>query len=402
MDTLAYDSLQDHGSVKNDTQDDLMFTVELIDSCDLDSHHYSLLDDLMRCAIEPNLYYESWVLKPAVTNYRGECGPYFLIVYSESMVAGNKVMCGFIPLSVNKRYKGQPLGNITLWHYPHCSLATPIIHRDFISQCVSELSRCFAQNRNESLVIFNLLSANQLFAEPFIEQLRGKCLRVYRKEYRRAYLNKSENFEAYIAKRLPAKIRRENRRRQKKLAAIGNLCWDLYEGISVKERDLDTRIDSFLSLEASGWKGGAETALKSSEAHERFFRDLVLAAAKRSCLKILSLKIDGKPIAMMVLFVAYRGAHIFKMAYDESYRSYAPGVILNIELIRRFHDWDDIDWIDTCTAHDNDFLNTLFPDRLSLCNILVAKRYSIGSLVLRALPALSRIKADISRFAARK
>lgn len=390
METLSTHAERIGGHIQHHAQTHT-FSTALIPHNEMSSADFRMLDELMQSALIPNLYFESWILKPAARSFSDKSGPFYLIIYSLNATTGEQSMRGVFPLSIKAMYRGLPIGNITLWHYPHCFMATPIIHKRFSEDCANELSRWFLTRRKESLIVLNLLPNTPQFDELFYKQMSRNNIRVSKSAYDRAYVTKSDNAQTFIDKRLPAKTRREYRRRYKKLEAMGNLQWELFDETSQSDTS-EKWISDFLTLEASGWKGQSETALQSTEENESFFRDIVLSAIKKDSLKILSLTLDGKPIAMVIVFIAYGGGHTFKIAYDENYRKCAPGVILNIELIKRLHEWNDVDWIDTCSAYDNNFLKLLFPDRLPLCNIIVAKRYSIGAIVLRLLPLLSRIK----------
>jgi hypothetical protein len=50
---------------------------------------------------------------------------------------------------------------------------------------------------------------------------------------------------------------------------------------------------------------------------------------------MLALRLDGRPIAYKLDFLAGRGSFSFKIAFNENYGRYSPGELLEIENVRR-------------------------------------------------------------------
>lgn len=351
-----------------------------------------MLDDLMEETSDPNLYYESWMVRPAIKSFTYETNTLFMLILATDPVTERRFLCGFIPLTLNNRYRGLPIRNITLWHYPHCFLATPILHRDFAERCMDELMNWFKHSVKASFMVFNLLPSQGLFYNSLSGALTKSGLSYTETKYNRAVIEPAKSADEYFAQRAWKKVVSEDKRRRRNLSALGELEWDTFKD----EGKLETWIDEFLEIEGSGWKGESKTALRSSEANRTFFREIMWESYQRSRLRILSLRLNRKPIAMIVIFLGYGGGHLFKMAFDESYRKYAPGVMLNLEMTRMLHEWDDVNWIDTCAAYDNGFANRLWSTRKPLCNLVIAKPFTVGALVVKILPRLSKLRKRLA------
>ena len=60
---------------------------------------------------------------------------------------------------------------------------------------------------------------------------------------------------------------------------------------------------------------------------------------------------DDESIAQRIAFTAAPGAFSFKTAYAEEFAKRCPGVLLEVENIRRVHALPQIRWMDSCTRH---------------------------------------------------
>jgi CelD/BcsL family acetyltransferase involved in cellulose biosynthesis len=87
-------------------------------------------------------------------------------------------------------------------------------------------------------------------------------------------------------------------------------------------------VEQFLALEQSGWKGSSASALASQAATAKKFRQVIRIAHQQGMVRLMSLSAAGQVIAMTTWFVGSARACGFKMAYDEAFRSYAPGRLL--------------------------------------------------------------------------
>src|SRR3546814_12767726 len=81
-------------------------------------------------------------------------------------------------------------------------------------------------------------------------------------------------------------------------------------------------------MERAGWKGRAGSALACHAETEKLFRDVMRAGWERGRLGRATLTAVGRPLAMSSWFVTGDRGFGFKMAFDEAFRSYAPGQLL--------------------------------------------------------------------------
>ena len=163
------------------------------------------------------------------------------------------------------------------------------------------------------------------------------------------------------------------KKKRKELKRLANRLGELGTVVSrtwSKGDDLDSWCDDFLILERHGWKGRAGSALASHRTTEAFFRQATAGAASLGRLQIRRLDLDGKPIAMLINFLAPPGSFSFKIAYDEAYARFSPGVLLeldNLELLAR----GDIDWMDSCAAENHPMIDSLWGERRTIVRVSV-------------------------------
>jgi CelD/BcsL family acetyltransferase involved in cellulose biosynthesis len=96
------------------------------------------------------------------------------------------------------------------------------------------------------------------------------------------------------------------------------------------ERDLD----SFLTLEASGWKTEAGTAIRSQPTWEVLYRGFAAAASADGWMRLYVLELDGRPIAADYGCAFAGCGYLIKTGFDEQLRELSPGIVLRAEVIK--------------------------------------------------------------------
>ncbi|KQT88320.1 hypothetical protein ASG48_02530 [Aurantimonas sp. Leaf443] len=106
-----------------------------------------------------------------------------------------------------------------------------------------------------------------------------------------------------------------------------------FEALAPSAREVPDLLAEFLRLEAAGWKGRAGSAILHDRWKEAFFRDYATRTAAEGTLRLYGLRADG---ALIAARFAVRGAnrlHEFKIAYDEAWGRFAPGLLLTQETL---------------------------------------------------------------------
>ncbi len=368
-----------------------MLTVRVIDDPAALAAHVAAWQDLADNAIEPNPFYEPWMLLPALEYFGQGQSLQFVLVYSDRR-GGPPLLCGLFPLERPSRYHGLPVRHARLWRYIHCFLGTPLLRRGYATKCVRALLDSLGAAGGVSAIEWREVAADGPFfaALAAVRDDRGTfTFRSYHRE--RAMLCRAADGEAYLQRALPKASRKEMRRLQARLGDRGALTFTTLESSSEAPR----WIEDFLQLEAAGWKGERGSALASSESGRSFFRRAALAAAGRGRLMMLALNVGGRPVAMKCNLIAGEGSFAFKIAYDESYARYSPGTLLELENIRAFHRRADLRWMDSCAAPDHFMANRLWLERRPLVDLMAATGKASGNLVVPSLSLLHWLRRSL-------
>lgn len=110
----------------------------------------------------------------------------------------------------------------------------------------------------------------------------------------------------------------------------------------------------------------------------------------------LDLRLEGRPLAMLVNFHSPPGSFSFKTAFDEDFARYSPGVLLQIENLALL-DRADIKWCDSCAAQGHPMIDSIWTGRRSIGRYSIA----IGGAGRRTIFG-AFLKAELARSAARE
>jgi CelD/BcsL family acetyltransferase involved in cellulose biosynthesis len=344
---------------------------------------------LAASALEPNPFYEHWMLRPALEAFGGGQDVRIATVWSQGE------LLALLPLERVARYRGLPVAALRAWRHRHTLLCTPLIRAGREAQCLDALGRHLRSREGAALLELDFVPSEG----PFHQAMQGwlhdaKLPSLSANGYERAVLRKAADAERYLAG-LAGKPSRELKRRERRLAEQGVLTH-----VALKAGgDVERWVEDLMRLEAAGWKGERGSALASNETNRRFALAIFREAFRRGRLLMAGVDLDGKPLARCSSFMAGEGSFAFKTAYDEAFAAFSPGVIAEVGRIRRFHEWPGVQWMDSFTAPGNDVLDRVWKDRRGIQRLLVATR-PLGEIVVAALPRLARLKARASSFVA--
>lgn len=329
-------------------------------------------DALSARASTPNPFFETWYLLPGL----GRFDPYGRVQIAALMQ--DAAPLGLLPLQRARRYGRHLLPHLAVWLHANAFLGAPLV-AEGAEEAFWEALLDWA-DRHAGTAAFLHVAALPLDAaltealQAVGARQRRQVVLVHREE--RAMLSSPLGPAAYLEHALPGKKRKELRRQQARLAEQGEL--------RVVRRDDETGIglwiETFLALEALGWKGAAGSALACAGETAGLFRESMAAAAARGCLERLSLELDGRPIAMLATLISPPGAFSYKTAFDERYARFSPGVLLQLEnlaLLER----PGVRWADSCAAPDHPMIDSLWRERRGIGRFSIA----IGGAARRAL-----------------
>ncbi|MFZ0666790.1 MAG: GNAT family N-acetyltransferase [Acidimicrobiales bacterium] len=175
---------------------------------------------------------------------------------------------------------------------------------------------------------------------------RGKLVRLEKPTYEMVHSSKA----------------RYNLRRQQRLLAD-----EVGEEVALVDRTSDpSALQDYVDLEASGYKAAQGVAMATVPGEPEYFVDMCRRFADSGRLHVLALMAGDKTLAMEIWIRGGVGLFMIKISYDERYKRFGPGVLLQTSAIRHFHENTDAAWIDTCTSEGAELLLRLYPGRRSV------------------------------------
>jgi CelD/BcsL family acetyltransferase involved in cellulose biosynthesis len=352
---------------------------------------------LAAAALEANPFYEPALMLPALRDLRRDARVEVVLVFLREPVAGAPPrLIGLFPLERVARYRGVPLACLQLWKHLHCFLCTPLVHREHASESLAGLFAWLRGASGAPLVELGFSAGDGDWARALDAFLRETGRHgALADSFERALYRPAADFKSYLGEAIPRQKRKEIQRLERRLAESGRLEFSELS----PDQDPLPWIDAFLALEASGWKGRDGTALAADPEQRRFFREGAAALAAEGRLWVLGLSLEGEWIALKCNFLAGRGGFAFKIAYDEKFSRFSPGVLLEIETISRLHQRPEIEWMDSCAVADHFMANRLWTARRKIETRLIATGAASGRLFVRALPHLQRARRILASFA---
>ena len=353
-------------------------------------------EELAAGAIEPNVFYEPWQMLPAVEAFGKHSHLIHLLVFSVDPGApsARPLLCAYFPLERVRRFRGMPVAALTLWKHMHCFLCTPLIRPGYAAQSLAALLEWARTDpRGAAIVQLQQVAGDGIFKRALVDILHERNRPAFISgTHDRALFVPREDADRYMLASMSTKSRKQVRRLTRRLAEAGSVEFAELDASG----DLGAWVEDFLALEASGWKGRTASALACHESQRRFFTNMTREAFRRGRLMMLAMTLNGRPVAMKCNLLAGPAAFSFKIAFDETFERFSPGVLLEVENIRRLHACAGLEWMDSCAVADHSMANRLWIDRRKIETIAVASGRPMGGFFVRTMP-LARLVLNIVR-----
>ncbi len=358
-------------------------------------------EELARKAIEPNAFYEPWMLIPAIKHYgEGKTIKLVLIFAHEpGRKNGRGALCGLFPLEIQKQYQGLyrkiPIKTISLWKHEYSYICTPLLRDGYARETMTAFFD-WVDNYAHGCRLMELRQipgdgpVHHLMVDLFNESKRPSLVTD---SFTRAVFHRRADTDSYMRAALSRVRRKEVRRKQRRILDAGAVEYVRLEAGDDAER----WIDDFLELESRSWKGQAGCALACDGSDRAYFKTVAMEAFNRGQLMMLALRMDGRTIAYKCNFVAGSGSFAFKIAFDEEYARFSPGVLLEFENIRLLHERGDVEWMDSCASPDRMMINQLWPERRTIQTVAVATGRGSGEFFIALIPMLRWISRKVLR-----
>ena len=247
----------------------------------------------------------------------------------------------------------------------------PLVHREHAVDVLAAFFKwVFGTAENATSLRLDQVPVSGLFADVLSRAAAAAGLPVRRLDsHERAVLAVPESVDDYLTDALPRKRRKEFRRLRARLGEQGKL-----EVRQFKPGDDLTRwLNEFYALEGRGWKGRAGTSLSCDPAWSGFFDVAFAEFEAGGDVLIWKLTLDGAPVAMILGAGGGRRAWLFKIAHDENYARYSPGVLVVLDAMEALARAGEFDMIDSCAQADHPMINHLWRERLQLHDVMIGR-----------------------------
>lgn len=325
------------------------------------------LDFLSNRVMEPNVFFTGRFLAPAMPRLEDRTVR-LAVIRDES--AGRSRLRFLMPFSVEK--PGFSIGSSILraWSNPFGPLGTPLVDAEEAAETLDNLLEALGGSGTGLPPIMVLPDLR--LTGPFAQLIRavaiGRNLPVtVMGTYRRPMLESLFDGQTYLKHAISPEHFRELRRQWRKLDQLGDLSYN----VARQPADIRLRMEEFLLLEASGWKGKGRTAMINDRYQAAFAREAITNLAETDGVRIHTLDLDGRAIASMVVFLAGGEAYTWKTAYDEDFAKYSPGKLLLAELTEWHLDDANIARSDSCAVPDHPVMSRFWEEREEMGTLVI-------------------------------
>jgi CelD/BcsL family acetyltransferase involved in cellulose biosynthesis len=309
---------------------------------------------------EPNGYYlPDWELA-VNASVPGRTGALALAAWHDERLVG------LLPvISMRQAYK-IPLPALVSAH-PYGTLCSPPLDHGMAVDAAATLMQAARQSGARALVLREI-ALDGAAMKAFNTVLRGEGLRRRVLQWHlRASLDATLDADELLHDALGAKKLKELRRQRHRLAEQGTVMFE----IARSPQEVATALETFLTLEASGWKGARGTALAQVDGEAAFIRRATQALAATGNCEIVTLRAGTTPVAAGIVLRHQSRAFFFKLGVDERFAKYSPGVQLTLDLTRHLCADPTITSADSTASADHPMINPIWRGRFAIGDVLI-------------------------------
>lgn len=343
---------------------------------------YEAWTGLAECCLEPNAFLDPDFALAAFRHLQPPRRLRVLVVFTPGEPATHR-MVALLPIVLPALPSG---GLARAYVHKQAAVGVPLLDRALAAPALTALigglkNLC----PSAGALVFTQIPAQG----PTFVLLRGHAtahdqeLRLFGQHERAAFFGSS----ALDGRGRIRRPRKNTRRQRRRLNERGSVSFRMCIGAQASEA-----MPEFLRLEASGWKGKRKTAL--AMAANDFAEGVVRRMGERGKLRIASLDLDGKAIAMGIILDAAGRSYFWKTAYDETLAGLSPGVLFVHELTERHLARDSTILVDSCATPKHPMINRLWPDRMEITDVAIALR---PSMLLRIIFAVEQRRLKLRR-----
>jgi CelD/BcsL family acetyltransferase involved in cellulose biosynthesis len=188
------------------------------------------------------------------------------------------------------------------------------------------------------------------------------------KAWERAGLEISGAYEDWYSQNFNQRRRKEFKRLRTRLSEQGEFVVRSLE----PGGKLEDFIENFLVLEKSSWKGARGTAIANDPKLAGALRKGLATMHAMGRVRFWEMTLDGKPIASLYALIDGGEASLGKIAHDEHWAKYSPGVLIILEATQSLFAEEGITFADSNAIPGHPMIDRIWRDRIACMDVLVA------------------------------
>lgn len=326
-------------------------------------------------ALEPNVFYDPAFALAAAPVFGRDVGAGLIWLGAR--------LVGFFPARITRRRYGLYVPVLVGWTHPYAPLGTPLVAGEVAHEAIAAWLDHLAGNVDmPGLVLLPMVPENGPFATALNAVLRTRQHTLFA-SHQRALLAPGLQRAGYLERAIGGRTRKEWRRQRRRLEDKGAVSM-----VTTSGNAGPAALEDFFALEAGGWKGRAGTAARDDAKIGEFMRQAITGLADNA--RIHRLLVGDRAVAAAITLRSRDYGWFWKVAYDEAWAQFSPGVLLALELTERLLQDDSLTRVDSCATADHPMIDRLWHERLALADHFVGTRPTGAFFFSRRLEALRR------------
>lgn len=328
------------------------------------------LDFLTYRVMEANVFFAPRFLAPAMP--RLDERQIRLAVIRDEDARRSRVRL-LMPFSVEKPGFSVGPSILRVWSNPFGPLGTPLVDAEGAAETIDNLLEALARPEAKlpGILVLPDLRLNGRFTQLIKAVAIGRDLPLtVTNTFDRPMLESQEDGDTYLRSTVSKNHLRDMRRQFRLLGELGHISYN----VARQPEEIRRRMEEFLALEASGWKGRKRSAMVMDRFRAAFAREAITNLAEVDAVRIHTLDLNGVAIASMVVFIMAGEAYTWKTAYDERYARFSPGKLLLSDLTDWHLDDPNIERTDSCAVPDHPIMSRLWKEREEMGTLLIGLR----------------------------
>ena len=238
----------------------------------------------------------------------------------EIAIDGNRLVGG-LPLEVERTRTGSRVAHFMGRH--HAPLADVLVADGYDRQ---EIGRALVERAGTGGADFGDFFG--ITRDSVLAQISGSDATLVER-IEAPFIDLTRGWDEVYRERTSSKRRNLHKRRRRQLAELGELSIK----IARSEDELTAALDDAFYLHDLRWQGRSDGSEFTTIVGEAFHRDVVRALGANDMARILTMRLDGSPIAFHY-WIQYAGCmYVHRLAFDPAFAKHSPGLIATLDAI---------------------------------------------------------------------